>query len=111
MSAFHKDIDRIEYIQRVFDFGFTTPVNYPKGRLSGVEFEVRQQLEPLWDRLEGLSFAPTRRSSTPPVRLPQDQVDVFSGLGVNLTSRDATNAPDYLYNLYFTYQVPDTGTR
>jgi len=112
LSYFHKDIDRpIEYIQRVFDFGFTTPVNYPKGRLSGVEFEVRQRLEPLWERLEGLSIGANATLIDSSVRLPQDQVDVFSGLGVNLTSRDATNAPEYLYNLYFTYQVPDTGTQ
>ena len=112
LSYFHKDIDQpIEYIQRVFDFGFTTPVNYPKGRLSGVEFEVRQRLEPLWERLEGLSVGANATLIDSSVQLPQDQVDVFSGLGVSLTSRDATNAPEYLYNLYFTYQVPDTGTQ
>lgn len=112
LSYFYKDIERpIEYIQRVFDFGFTTPVNYPKGTLSGFEFEVRQQLEPLWEPLEGLSVGANATLIDSSVDLPQDQIDVFSGLGVDITSRDATNAPEYLYNLYFTYQVPDTGTQ
>ena len=57
VSWFHKDIeDPIEYVQQLAPaFTFTTPVNYPEGKLTGFEFEVRQDLGQFWEPLEGLS--------------------------------------------------------
>jgi outer membrane receptor protein involved in Fe transport len=56
-SWFYKDIKRpIEFVQRNAGFTFTTPVNYPKGRLSGFEFEIRQDLGHFWKELAGLSI-------------------------------------------------------
>ncbi len=110
-SYFLKNIDGpIEYVQREVDFNFTFPLNYPTGRLSGFEFEARQSLGKYWDRLEGLSFGANATFIDSTVDLPDFEVDAFSAYGYDLTSRDATNAPEHLFNLYLTYDIPDTGT-
>ena len=110
-SYFLKDIDGpIEYIQRDIEFNFTFPINYPSGRLSGFELEARQSLDRYWDKLEGLSFGANATFIDSKVDLPDFEVASFALYGYDLTSRDATNAPEHLFNLYLTYDVPDTGT-
>jgi outer membrane receptor protein involved in Fe transport len=114
VSWFYKDIkDPIEFVQRVVGFSFTTPVNYPSGEISGFEFEVRQDLGQLWDELSGLSIGGNATIIESEVQLPQDEIDLFAApnINVDLTSRDATNAPAFLYNIYLTYDVPDIGTQ
>ncbi len=60
-SWFRKDItDPIEYVQRLAGFTYTTPINYPKGELTGYEFELRQELEHLWHELHGFSVGRER---------------------------------------------------
>lgn len=110
-SYFLKNIDNpIENIQREVDFNFTFPVNYPTGRLSGFEFEGRQSLGRFWQALEGLSVGANATFIDSSVDLPDFEVDAFAAYGYDLTSRDATNAPEHLFNLYLTYDIPATGT-
>lgn len=114
LSYFHKDLTNpIENIQRVVNFGFTFPVNYPDGRLSGIELEARQQLGELWSRLDGLAVGANATFIDSKVNLPDEEIALLSdpSVDVDLTSRDATNAPEHLYNLFLTYDVPDTGTQ
>ena len=112
LSYFYKDIkNAIERIQRNIDFGFTTVENYPTGRLSGFELELRQQLEPLWGGFEGLSVGANGTLIDSEVELPQVQIDDFENIGFPITKRDATNAPEFLYNLYTTYDIPNIGTQ
>lgn len=114
ISYFYKDIENaIENVQRFATFTFTTPVNFPEGEIRGWEFEARQSLGRLWEPAEGLSAGANLTLIDSKVRLPQDQRDLFeiSAIQAPQSSRDATNAPDRLYNLYLTYDAPATGTQ
>ncbi len=110
ISWFNKDIeDAIEYVQRNFGFTFTTPVNYPTGELSGYELELRQALGRFW--LDGLSLGANATVIDSEVTLPDDEIAEFASEAFPITSRDMTQAPEYLYNLYLTYDLEDTGTQ
>jgi len=111
-SWFYKHVDQpIEYVQKPFDFTFTTPENYPKGELDGIELEARQQLGQIWDGAQGLSAGVNATFIDSKVDLPQDQIDEFQANGHPITSRDMTDAPDHLYNVYLTYDLPDQKTQ
>ena len=112
-SAFHKDLkDPIEYVQRVGLFSFTTPTNYPKGELSGLEFEARQDLGHWNDSFRGLSVGANATFIKSKVQVPEDEAAFFASPTIQapLTSRRMTNAPERLLNLFATYEVPSTGT-
>lgn len=114
VSWFQKEIvDPIENVQRVGDFTFTTAVNYPRGRLRGWEFEVRQKLGEFWDAIDGFSIGANATLIDAKVKIPDDEVAVFSkpGLMAATFRRDMTNAPDHLLNLYLTWESQSTGTR
>lgn len=114
LSYFYKDIkDPIERVQRVADFIYTTAVNYPEGELNGWEVEVRQRLGRFWDELESLSAGANATFIDSEVTLPADEAAEFSqpNIQVPLTKRDMTDAPEYLYNLYLTYDLEQYGTR
>lgn len=113
-SYFFKDIEKpIENIQQVVNFGFTTPVNYPDGELSGFEFEARQGLGLLSERLEGLRIGANATIIDSEVSFPDSEIALFAatGVGFDERTRDATNAPEYLYNLYATYEIDSTQTQ
>jgi TonB-dependent receptor len=110
-SWFHKDIeDPIETVQRVGDFSYTTAVNYPEGELTGWELEVRQHLGRFSGRLDGLSLGANATFIDSEVTLPDDEAALFDSPSVQapMKTRDATNAPEHLYNLYLTYDLPRT---
>ena len=111
VSYFLKDItDPIEYVQRIVEFSFTTPRNYPEGTIEGYEFEVRQDLG-AWTRvLEGLSIGGNATLIDSEVQISQKDRDVLSNINVNVRTRDMLNAPEYLYNAYVTYEIAPTGT-
>jgi TonB-dependent receptor len=112
VSWFKKDIeDAIEYVQQFTGLTFTTARNYPEGELSGYELEARQDLGELSERLDGLGVGANATFIDSSVTLPEDEVTSLAGVGVNLTERDATNAPEHLYNLFLTYDVEATGTK
>ena len=112
-SWFRKDVDQpIEYVQRLVGFTFTTPVNYPKGNLTGFEFEVRQSIGHIWKSFEGFAVGANATLIQSDVTLPGDEAAGFSQPGIlaPMSHRDMTNAPDHLYNVFLTYEVPKTGT-
>jgi TonB-dependent receptor len=112
LSWFYKDMeDPIEYVQRVFTFSFTQPTNYPSGELSGYEVEVRQDMGRFFEPLGGLSMGANATFIDSEVQIPEDEVDLFAQHDVDLTSREATNAPEYLYNLYLTYDLDGGDTQ
>jgi TonB-dependent receptor len=114
VSWFRKDItDPIEYVQRVATFTYTTPVNYPTGRLRGYELEFRQSLGHFWEPLEGLAVGANATFIDSKVELPPDEIAAFNDPGIlaPLSNRDMTNAPEHLYNLYVTYDFAPTGTQ
>jgi len=112
-SWFTKSItDPIEYVQRAAAFGFTTPVNYPEGELSGFEIEARERLDRWSKALEGFSLGLNATFIQSEVTLPDDEAAAFASPSVlvPITTRDMTNAPEHLYNLYLTYDSPRSGT-
>ena len=113
VSWFYKNITNpIENVQRVATFTYTTPVNYPRGTINGFEFELRQDIGYFVDELEGLAVGGNVTLINSQVTLPDDEAAMFASPAIQapITSRDMTNAPDYLYNLYVTYDRPDWGT-
>ena len=114
MSYFYKDVkDPIEYVLvRSTSDSFTAPVNYPKGKLSGYEFEVRQQLGRFEENLEGLMLGANASIIQSEVTLSQPEILQFKNNGAPYSpTRDMTNAPAHLYNLFLTYDVGDLGTQ
>jgi outer membrane receptor protein involved in Fe transport len=112
LSWFHKDIEGpIEYVQRLTNFTFTTPENYPEGELSGYEIELRQDLERFAEGLHGFGLGANATFIDSEVQLPDDEIAAFEALQVPLTSRDMTGAPEYLYNLYLTYDFEEADTQ
>jgi outer membrane receptor protein involved in Fe transport len=112
-SWFYKEIqDPIEYVQRLGSYTFTTPVNYPKGELSGWEFEARQDLGALLEELTGLSVGLNTTLISSSVDLPEEDIAELSLPNINapMYSRDMTGAPAYLFNAYFTYELAELGT-
>ncbi|MBL8858813.1 MAG: TonB-dependent receptor [Planctomycetes bacterium] len=113
-SVFRKDIDQpIEYVQRLAAFNYTTPVNYPKGRLTGVELEVRQDLGRLWDELDGVTVGANGTLIDSRVTLPDEEAAEFAspGIAAPLTSREMSNAPEHIYNIFVTYDYAPTRTQ
>jgi outer membrane receptor protein involved in Fe transport len=115
LSWFYKDItDPIEYVQAIGPgFTYTTPVNYPEGQLSGIEFELRQGLGVLWESLAGLSLGANGTLIDSEVTLPEDEQADFElpEIQAPMSTRDMTNAPEYLVNLYLTYDIAATDTQ
>ena len=113
-SWFYKDIQNpIEYVQRVTGFTYTTAVNYPKGTINGWEFECRQDLGRLTEALQGLLIGANATVISSKVNLPEAEAAALAapGIEVDITSRQMTDAPEYLYNLYLTYDIPDIGSQ
>ncbi len=113
-SWFKKDIeDAIENVQRKVTFSFTQPFNYPEGELKGFELELRQHLGHFRPALEGLTMGANATFIDSEVTLPEDEAENFAGENIEapMPTRDATNAPEYLYNLYLTYDLEDAGAQ
>ena len=113
-SWFYKDIkDPIEYVQRIGPgFDFTTPVNYPKGKINGYELEVRQALDQVWHSARGFGVGANATFLESEVTLSAEEAAGFSQPGIEapMSTRDMTGAPDHIYNAYLTYDVPEIGT-
>jgi outer membrane receptor protein involved in Fe transport len=112
LSYFYKDIKNpIEYVQRVADYIYTTPVNYPQGTLSGWELEIRQQMGRFRDSLEGLTLGANFTLIDSEVTLPADEAADFDQPNIQapMSTRDMTDAPEYLFNLFATYDLSQMG--
>ena len=113
VSWFHKDIeDPIEYVQDLVNaFSFTTPLNFPEGKLTGFEVETRQHLGYFWDVLKGISIGGNATFIDSEVTLPESERTRLADAGVETTSRNMMNAPEYLYNIYTMYDIERIGTQ
>ncbi|MEQ1633878.1 MAG: TonB-dependent receptor plug domain-containing protein, partial [Planctomycetota bacterium] len=115
LSWFHKDMDDpIEYVQRVASvFDYTSAVNYPEGKLDGIELEVRQDLAQLTKNLDGLGVGLNATWIESEVTLTQEEIDGFNlpSIQAPMTTRDMTNAPESIYNAYLTWESESSGTR
>ncbi len=110
-SWFHKDIEGpIEYVQDMVNaFSFMTPMNFPKGKLSGFEVETRQQLGYFWDTMKGISIGGNATFINSEVTLPESERKHLADAGVETTTRDMMNAPEHLYNIYSMYDYERLG--
>ncbi len=110
-SYFHKDVtDPIEYVQKVVAFNYTTAVNYPKGTIDGLEFEFRQKLGKVWESARGLAVGVNATFISSEVELPQSEQKLLKDVGAPVSKRNMSNTPEYLYNLFMTYDFPDETT-
>ncbi len=113
-SYFHKDVKNpIEYVQ--IDDGthdFISVVNYPEGEIDGFEFEIRQQMGQFFDSLNGLSLGANATIIDSQVTLLDAQVQSMENYGAPAERvRNMTNAPEHLYNIFFTYDIRSLGTQ
>nr|HMQ22250.1 TonB-dependent receptor [Planctomycetota bacterium] len=112
VSWFRKDVKKpIEYIQRIGTFNFTTAVNYPRGELSGYELETRHKLGHFMPALEGLTVGVNATFIESEVSLPDDEIADLERINVPMRTRDMTNAPEALFNVFATYDLDDIGTQ
>ena len=113
-SWFRKRVtDPIEYVERgTPSFSFTTPENYPVGWLEGFEVEARIGMGELYEPLTGLTIGGNATLIDSQVQVAQEDLDRFelAGVTADLSKRDMTGAPNYLYNVYSTVGLEDTGT-
>ncbi len=113
-SWFRKEVERpIEYVARgTPSFTYTTAENYPSGRLQGAEVEARIDLGTLTDPLSGLTIGGNATIINSQVEVAEQDLIRFEQAGYPgiITSRDMTGAPAYLWNLYGTLSLPETGT-
>jgi len=108
VSWFYKSLtDPIEYVQRNVGFVYTTAVNYPEGRLDGFEIEVRQKIGEIYDRLSGLTLGFNATFINSNVTLPEEEAAKFEERNIQapMKSRDMTGTPEYLYNIFATYDI------
>lgn len=114
-SYFYKDITNpIENVQRIAaSIDFTTAVNYPEGELSGYEFEVRQDIGRFWSPFEGLSLGGNATFIESEVTLPEEEAEKLerSNIDAPMPTRDMTNAPEHLYNLFLSYDMDTLGLK
>lgn len=111
-SVFYKDIeDPIEYVQSGGTFSFTTPKNYEWGKLKGLELEARQHMGDLWESFDGLTLGANATFIDSKTKLIQGEQNALALAGAPMETRDMTNAPDHLYNLFATYDLKATKTQ
>ncbi len=111
LSYFYKTVkDPIEYVFLAGDVSdFIRPFNYPEGQLSGVEIEIRQKLDYFWDDFEGISAGLNATFIDSKVKLPKSDAANLKENGWPEPTRNMTNAPEYLYNIYMTYDFENIG--
>jgi hypothetical protein len=115
-SWFYKEItDPIETVQEVApEFTYTTVQNYPKGTINGIEIDLRQDFSTVADWMTGFKAGMNTTLMDASVDLPTGPGSLsqeLAAIGFPTTSRDMTNTPEYLFNIYFTQDLVETGTQ
>lgn len=116
VSLFKKEIiNPIEYTTVLLGQSTlaTTAVNYPKGYIDGFECELRQNLGNFFDRLEGFVIGANYTKIQSEVHRPSGEISRDEALfsqAIDLSTRPMLNAPEFLYNLNLSYEIPKTGT-
>jgi TonB-dependent receptor len=83
---------------------FITPVNYPEGRIDGVEFEMRQHLGDWIDWTKGLTIGANAALMESEVHRPQNEYESVKPYGGRRTRRMA-GQPDHLLGLNLMYDI------
>ncbi len=118
VSYFKKDVESPIQTVRQQQGGtdIILPVNLPSGQIEGWEIEARQNLGELWSPLSGLTIGGNATLLDTEVRLreglgseSEDFLDAQTPLPIQ--SIPMTDAPEFLYNLFMTLDVPETGTQ
>lgn len=113
VSYFQKHLD--DPIQVIQQAQGTTdlilPVNFPEGEIEGWEFEARQDLGLFVEELEGLSIGGNLTLLDTQVTLREYEISRLAAAGAPQRTLPMTNAPEYLYNLFVTYDFERTGTQ
>lgn len=113
ISWFRKNLSNpIEFVQRsATNIGtFDTVLNFPEGEIRGLELEFRQDMGYFFDELNGLAFGVNATFLDSEVTLPDSEVALLAGTGVDITKRQASNAPERLINFNLTYDNQQSGT-
>ena len=115
VSWFAKEIkDPIETVnRRNGQVSFSQATNYPDGELTGIELETRHDLGQIYEPLTGLSVGGNATFINARVTLADIDVELLEAqLGAAAPRRrDAAGTPEYLYNLYATYDYEPAKTR
>ena len=115
VSWFAKELKNpIETLNRqVGALAFTTAVNSPDGELTGVELETRHDLGQVYEPLTGLSLGANATFLNARVTATDGEIERLEALpGAEVVRRrDATGTPEFLYNLYLTYDYQPAQTR
>ncbi|WP_236254586.1 TonB-dependent receptor [Mucisphaera calidilacus] len=112
VSYFYKDIkDHIQVVRQAQGSNsIVIPVNFPDGEINGWEFEVRQAMGRLYEPLQGLTIGGNATLLDTEVTLRDYEQDQLGRAGFPTETVRMTDAPEYLYNLYFTYNREELGT-
>lgn len=113
-SMFYKTIeDPIQYAQRsTAGLTYTTALNFPSGRLFGLELESRITMGPiLGDEWNDFGVGANFTWMDSKVVLPAIDQQNLATYGVYQTSQPMTATPEYLLNLNATYDNEDSGTQ
>jgi hypothetical protein len=109
VSYFKKEIENpIEYVSGYVDFAFTAPLNFPKGQITGWEFEIRQKLGHFFESLEGISIGGNATLIDSEVTLPEYDAAILESRGYPAPTRPMRNAPEHLYNLFLTCDLTES---
>ncbi|MCG3147968.1 MAG: hypothetical protein PCFJNLEI_01409 [Verrucomicrobiae bacterium] len=112
-SVFYKDIqDPIEQI--TFDVSggdrYSQRVNYPDGKLYGIEGEWRQQLDIFHEALADFTFGMNASYIISSVTLPDSERERLQAAGINKKTRPMLGQPDFLINANLVYDNKNSGT-
>jgi len=113
VSYFKKEVeDPIQVIQQAQGTSnLIIPVNFPEGTINGWEFEARQDLGLIFESLQGLTIGGNATLLDTEVRLRDFETNLLTLAGAPQDTIEMTNAPEFLYNLFFTYNSEQTGTQ
>lgn len=113
ISYFRKDIDDVIQVvqQAQASSELIIPVNFPSGEVRGWEFEARQGLGRLDERLRGLTIGGNATLLDTQVTLRDFESGQLAAVGAPQSTVAMTNAPDFLYNLFLTYDAQASGTQ
>ncbi len=113
-SVFYKQIkDPIQYVNRFTEgFAYTSALNFPEGKLLGLELESRVTLDPIFgEDLKGFGLGANFTWMSSEVTLDQTDIDALAIYGVHETTQQMTATPEFLLNLNATYEFAPFGTQ
>jgi len=111
-SGFYKQIHRpIELISfGVANRAFIQPVNYPNGKVTGLELEARTSLGWVHESLEGLAVGANYAAIESEAEVPELEQESLVPFDLDEPTVRLIGQPDRLWNVNLTYDLERTGT-